>query len=182
MDKLTEVKRVRAEADLLFPESRVNKALNQMARAISDELAERNPLLLCVLTGGIIPCAELMQRLDFPLTGDVVHASRYQEATSGAELEWITQPRTPLRNRVVLIVDDILDEGLTLKAIHQYCVEQGAGAVYSAVLIDKMLGREKPYRADFVGIEAENRYLFGCGMDYKGYWRNLPAIYALKES
>jgi hypoxanthine phosphoribosyltransferase len=180
MGLLEEINKVRAEADLLFSEREVNQALDRIGEAITEKLKDSNPIVLCVLIGGIHPTANLMRRLDFPLTQDVLHASRYQEDTIGGELEWIYVPRSSLHGRTVLIVDDILDEGLTLQAIDRFCYGQGAAAVYSAVLVEKMLGREKPYRADFVGLEAANRYLFGCGMDYRGYWRNLPGIYACK--
>ena len=88
------------------------------------------------------------------------------------------KPGTPLKGRTILIIDDVLDEGITLAAIKAYCLEQGANAVYCAVLIDKLLGHEKPIKADFVGLEVENRYLFGYGMDYKGYLRNAAGIFA----
>jgi len=86
-----------------------------------------------------------------------------------------------LTDRTVLIIDDILDEGITLSTIYDYCIAQGARAVYSAVLIDKKIGRDKPIQADFVGLETENRYLFGYGMDCKGYGRNAAGIYACKD-
>lgn len=181
MSDLDEIRAVRAEADLLFTELQVDQAFDRMAERITEKLADANPILICVLTGGIGPTAKLMERLDFPLTSDVIHASRYRGATSGSEIEWISLPRSPLSGRTVLIIDDILDEGITLHAISRYCLEQGAASVFSAVLIDKRLDHAKPCRADFVGLEAENRYLFGCGMDYKGYWRNLPGIYACKR-
>ena len=96
-------------------------------------------------------------------------------------LTWILKPGTPLTCRTVLIVDDILDEGLTLEAIYQYCREKGAVSIYSAVLVDKILDRPKPVQADFVGLQTENYYLFGYGMDYKGYLRNASGIYACKD-
>ena len=116
-----------------------------------------------------------------PLTIDAIDASRYQNQTSGGIIEWLVKPETPLKGRTILIVDDILDEGITLEAIYSYCRGQGAAAVYSAVLVDKILDHEKPVTADFIGLEVENRYLFGYGMDYKGYLRNAPGIYACQE-
>jgi hypoxanthine phosphoribosyltransferase len=80
----------------------------------------------------------------------------------------------------VLLLDDILDEGITLLAIKEKCLALGAKAVLSAVLVEKVLDHSKPMVADFVGLEVPNRYVFGCGMDAYGWWRNLPAIYALK--
>jgi len=81
----------------------------------------------------------------------------------------------------VLVVDDILDEGITLAAIHKTLLQMGAQEVFSAVFADKEIGRDKPVKADFVGVKVPNRYVFGFGMDAYGLWRNLPAIYALKN-
>ncbi|MFZ9610510.1 MAG: hypoxanthine-guanine phosphoribosyltransferase [Methylococcales bacterium] len=178
---LNEIKTIQETADLLFSEQEVEAALDKIAGQINHKLAELNPLLLCVINGGIVIAGKLVTRLTFPLTIDCINASRYQNQTTGGNIEWILKPSTPLKDRTILIVDDILDEGITLATIHDYCLEQGATAVYSAVLLDKILSHNKPISADFIGLEVENRYLFGYGMDYKGYLRNVPGIYACKE-
>jgi hypoxanthine phosphoribosyltransferase len=118
--------------------------------------------------------------LRFPLEIDSIKAGRYQGETRGNEMRWLHKPGIPLEGRTLLIVDDVLDEGITLAEIRRWCFAEGAEAVYTAVLVDKQLGREKPCRADFVGLETENRYLFGYGMDYKSYLRNWPGIFACK--
>ncbi|MFI3198446.1 MAG: hypoxanthine-guanine phosphoribosyltransferase [Methylococcaceae bacterium] len=178
---LKEIKTVQENADLLYSEQEVEAALDKMAEQINAVLADRNPLLLCVMNGGIVAAGKLLTRLTIPLTIDAINASRYQNKTAGGVIEWLLKPATPLKDRTILIIDDILDEGITLAAIHAYCLEQGATAVYSAVLMDKMLGHEKPITADFIGLEVANRYLFGYGMDYKGYLRNAAGIYACSE-
>jgi hypoxanthine phosphoribosyltransferase len=175
---LNEIQQVQAQADLIYSEAEVEAALDNMAAAINTSLKEDNPLVLCVLNGGIIAAGKLMTRLTIPLTLDSINASRYQNQTSGGVIEWVLKPSTPLKDRVVLIVDDVLDEGITLAAIKAYCLEQGARAAYCAVLVDKLLGHDKPIRADFVGLTVENRYLFGYGMDFKGYLRNAAGIFA----
>lgn len=178
---LKEIKQVEATADLLYSESEVETALDKMATQINHELTGSDPLLLCVMNGGIVVAGKLITRLTIPLTIDAINASRYQNRTSGSSIEWILKPGTPLKGRTILIIDDILDEGITLKAIMDHCLEQGAISVYTAVLIDKMLAHEKPVKADFIGLKTPNRYLFGYGMDYKGYLRNASGIYACKE-
>jgi len=180
---LEEIKHVQTTADLLYSEQEVEAAIDNMAQEINITLADRNPLLLCVINGGIVTVGKLLTRLTIPLTIDAIHASRYQNQTSGGSIKWLVKPETPLKDRTVLIVDDILDEGITLQALCQYCREQGATDVYSAVLVDKILDHDhqKPVIADFIGLKVENRYLFGYGMDYKGYLRNAPGIYACKE-
>ena len=180
MNKLEEIRRVAAEADCLYGADAVEAALDRMAASISRVLAERNPVVITVLDGGIIPAGKLLPRLAFPLEIDSLKAGRYQGETRGTGMRWVLEPSTPLEGRTVLLVDDILDEGITLAEIRRWCLARGAEAVHAAVLVDKQLGREKPFKADFVGLEAENRYLFGCGMDYKDYLRNRPGIYACK--
>ena len=124
-----------------------------------------------------------MSRLEFPVELDYVHATRYRGDVRGRTLEWLAHPSSDFKGRSVLIVDDILDEGITLAAIVAHCRELGAREICCAVLVDKQLGRPRALaRADFTGLTVEDRYVFGCGMDYRGYFRNLPAIYALKES
>jgi hypoxanthine phosphoribosyltransferase len=178
---LKEIKYIQETADLLFSEQEVEDALDKMAAQINGLLAELNPLVLCVMNGGIVVAGKLITRLTFPLTIDAINASRYHNQTAGGSIKWVLKPSTPLKDRTILIIDDILDEGITLAAIRDYLLEQGVMAIYIAVLMDKNLGHNKPIAADFIGLNVENRYLFGYGMDYKGYLRNAPGIYACKE-
>ncbi len=178
---INKIKQVESSAQLLYSEAEVETAIKKMADSINLLLADRNPLVLCVMNGGVVITGKLMTRLNFPLTLDSINASRYRNQTSGGDIKWLLKPATSLKNRTVLIVDDILDEGLTLEALYQYCRQQGASSIYSAVLINKNLGRKKPIIADFVGLETDDHYLFGYGMDYKGYLRNAAGIFACKE-
>lgn len=178
---LKEIAEIESSADLLHPELEIEAAIDVMAEKINYLLNDRNPIFLCVMNGGLVISGKLLTRLNFPLTVDTINASRYRNKTSGGNIQWIQKPETNLNDRIVLIVDDILDEGITLEAIIHYCKEQGAASIYTAVLVDKQLADKKPVIADFVGLEVENRYLFGYGMDYKGYLRNAAGIYAVKE-
>ncbi len=170
-------------ADRLHSQQDVERALDRMAAEISQAIGDRDPVLLCVMTGGLIVSSELFTRLEFPVQLDYLHATRYQGTRGGPRLQWITKPSQPLAGRTVLVVDDILDEGLTLAAILDYCREQGAAAVYSAVLVEKRHERKaSDQQADFVGLHIEDRYVFGYGMDYHGYLRNVKGIYAVADS
>ncbi|NOQ63946.1 MAG: hypoxanthine-guanine phosphoribosyltransferase [Methyloprofundus sp.] len=176
---LKEIQQIQENAELLHSEAEVEAALDRMAAEINSVLAELNPIILCVMNGGIVTAGKLITKLAFPLTVDAINVSRYGNQTSGSEqLNWLQTPVTSLENRTILIVDDILDQGLTLEAIYQYCQEQGATQVYSAVLIEKQLKQAKPIQADFIGLSVVDRYLYGYGMDYKGYLRNAAGIYA----
>ncbi len=171
-----------AVADELYSRAQVEQALERMAIEITGRLSGEDPVILCVLNGALIPTGHLLTRLHFPLRQDYVHATRYRGDTTGADLEWIGQPSTSLQDQTVLVVDDILDEGVTLASIVEACRQAGAKAVYSAVLVEKLHDRGLGYKADFVGLTVEDRYVFGYGMDYKGYLRNVPAIMAVPEN
>ena len=176
-----EARRILAAADLVIPAGEIQAALERLAVAIGERLQDANPLVLTVMGGAVVFAGQLLPRLNFPLECDYLHATRYGDVTTGGALAWVVEPRTPVQGRTVLVLDDILDEGITLAAIKERLLAQGAAACYVAVLSVKDIGREQPIKADFVGVRLPNRYVFGCGMDVKGAWRNLPAIYALKE-
>ncbi|MDT8405798.1 MAG: hypoxanthine-guanine phosphoribosyltransferase [Methylococcales bacterium] len=179
MTLLDEIEQVRVTADCLYAQHQVEAALDTLAAAINQQLTDLNPLVLSVLNGGIITTGHLLTRLTMPLTLDSVMVSRYHNQTTGQDnLTWKVEPGTPLAGRTVLVVDDILDHGITLHAVVDYCRQHGAQAVFSAVLVEKQLAQSKPIQADFVGLATDDRYLFGYGLDYKGYLRNMPGIYA----
>lgn len=169
------------EADCLYTPEQVSAALDRMAVEINQRLADRPTLCLGVMLGGLIPTGQLLPRLRIPLTLDYIHASRYRGETQGSELHWLKYPKVSLEGKTVLIIDDILDEGLTLKALVEYCQEQKAAEVLTAVLVEKELpnpsGLEK---ADFTGLVVPNRYVFGFGMDYQENLRSAAGIYAVK--
>ena len=172
----------REQAERLYSQRDIETAIARMAADITSEIAAENPLLLCVLNGAIMPFAQLLKHLDFPLQTDYVHATRYGEKLTGEGLYWLARPATSVHGRTVVIVDDILDEGITLAAIEQTLQQKGAEKILKAVLVQKQLPQPAATTADFVGLTVPDRYVFGYGMDYKGYWRNLPGIYAVKRS
>ena len=178
----TEIIAIRDAAECLHDAGAVHQALDRMAMEITGLLGESLPVILCVLNGGIIPAGHLLTRLGFPLETGYLHATRYRGKTRGADMHWLCEPSIELRERTVLIIDDILDEGLTLADIVDYCERSGADQVYSAVLVQKQHQRcAAGVSADFVGLQVEDRYVFGWGMDYKGYLRNMDGIYAIRE-
>lgn len=180
--KITEANKILAEADLLVNEAEVSMVIDRLAGEITSQLKKSNPILLCVMNGGLIFTGQLLTRLVFPLEVDYVHATRYGHETNGTHLHWTVRPQLELKGRTVLLLDDILDEGVTLAAIADYCRQQGAVKILMAVLVEKLhLRKVTPgMHADFCGIEVGDRFLFGYGLDYKGYWRNAPGIYAVK--
>ena len=179
MSQLHQPQQLMEKASLIYDTATVTQAITRVANAVTAVLADSTPVVICVMGGGLIFAGQLITQLHFPLEIDYVHASRYQNSTAGKTLTWKALPKLDLINRTVLLIDDILDEGVTLKAIQEKCLALGASKVYSAVLVEKELTIDKPIKADFVGLPVPNRYVFGYGMDAYGWWRNLPAIYAL---
>ena len=175
-----EAQRIFDEADLIVSGQEAEAAVRRVAGEISAAMRDAHPLVLSVMGGAVIFTVQLLPLLDFPLEFDYLHVTRYGDTTTGGELSWIVSPRAAIAGRTVLVVDDILDEGITLAAVKRRLLEQGAKDCRIAVFADKELGRGKPVSADFVGVSLPNRYVFGFGMDVKGAWRNLPAVYAVK--
>lgn len=167
-------------AELLVAPADMDRAIARMAEAITARLAGTDPVVLCVLTGGIVAAGLLLPRLSFPLRLDYVHATRYRGGTRGGELIWHYRPSDAIRGEQVLIVDDILDEGVTLDQIARACASDGAAGVHTAVLVAKRRPHQR--EADFVGVEVPDRYLFGYGLDYRSYFRNAPGIFAVADS
>ncbi|BBP00010.1 hypoxanthine-guanine phosphoribosyltransferase [Sulfuriferula nivalis] len=163
----------------IYTAEEINTAIQTLAAAIQQDYADKHPLVITVMNGGMIFAGQLLPMLRFPLECDYLHASRYGQALHGRELAWIAMPQTDVNNRHIILLDDILDEGHTLAAIKQKLLTMGAASVACAVLTNKDINKEKPITADYVGLTLPNRYVFGCGMDVSGAWRNLPAIYAM---
>jgi hypoxanthine phosphoribosyltransferase len=178
------IKKIYEQATCLYTTEDVESALNQMATDIHKVLHDKNPVILCVMVGGLVPMGHLLLRLDFPLEVDYVHATRYQGETRGGELHWKVRPSCSLEGRTVLVVDDILDGGVTLAAILSEVKAMGAAEVYSAVLVDKHQKRVEHglKHADFVGLKVDDHYVFGYGMDYHEYLRNAPGIFMVADT
>lgn len=182
LDDAAEADRVFKDAELIHDEATVSRAVKNLGQEITRDMANANPLVICIMNGGLMLTAWLTPLLKFPLQLDYAHATRYRGKTKGGELEWVARPHASLENRSVLLVDDIFDEGYTLAGIAETCRNLGARAVKAAVLVRKLHDRAVPgYEPEFVGLTVPDRYVFGCGMDYKNYLRNLPAIYALRN-
>ncbi|EKD74100.1 MAG: hypothetical protein ACD_45C00078G0005 [uncultured bacterium] len=183
MKTIDKIQDVFEKMECLYNMDQLNAALDKMAQDITHKLKDKNPLILCVMIGALIPAGHLLTRLHFPLEVDYIHATRYRGTTRGGDLHWLVEPRQSLKDRSVLIMDDVMDGGLTLAAIIDYCNQLGAKAVYTAVMVNKIREREKNvnFEPDFIGVHAENHYLVGFGLDYEEYLRNAPGVYAVAK-
>ena len=169
------------DSELIASADEVRAAVQRLADEIEKEFSKKYPLVLAVMGGAVVFAGQILPLLRFPLDFDYVHASRYGAMTRGSAIEWRVRPPALVRGRKVLVLDDILDHGETMQAIRNGLLELGAQSVHCAVLVEKVLKNPKPIKPDFVGLQIPDRFVFGCGMDAKGFWRNLPEIRAMKE-
>jgi hypoxanthine phosphoribosyltransferase len=168
------------DSDLIVDADAVQAAIARMAGEIQAKLADRYPLVLVVMGGAVVFAGQILPKLRMPLDLDYLHATRYGAATSGGSVDWRVPPPAAVAGRSVLVLDDILDAGQTMAAIRERLLAQGAASFHCAVLVEKELGRPKPVAADFVGLHIPDRFVFGCGLDAMGMWRNLPEIRAIR--
>lgn len=166
-------------AEKIHDEASCETALQQMAHKISLDLATCYPLVLSIMGGAVVFTGKLLPLLNFPLDFDYIHITRYGDQLKGGLFQWLREPQN-VAQRDVLVLDDILDEGLTLATVKQYIIESGAKSCRTAVFANKQINRPKPICPDYIGLNVPDRYVFGYGMDAKNMWRNLAAIYALK--
>lgn len=183
MNTLTQqdLERVLKHSQCLITAEEINAAYDKLAAQLNAHYSGLNPLIIVVMNGGLIPAGQLLTRLTFFHRMDYVHASRCQN-NQGGIIEWKARPKQSLENEHVLLIDDIFDEGITLKAIADELRRQHLKSLRCCVLIDKKHDRKvKDFAVDFIGTQVADRYIYGCGMDYHGYLRHLTGIYALSE-
>ena len=166
----------------LFSAADVEKGIAQLATRVANDCSGQFPLVLCVMNGGLYLTGQLMRHWDFPLTVDYVHATRYRLATLGKDVLWKAYPQNEIKDRHVLIVDDIFDQGYTLEEVKSYCIKHGASSCQSVFLIRKSHQRKMAdIGPDYVGLESDDCYLFGAGMDLNGHYRNLSSIQMIPQ-
>lgn len=177
-----ELDKIQATMTLLYDKNQIEAAINTVATKMNEHFTHEHPLLLCVMNGAVIFMGQLITKLTFPLQIDYIHATRYHGTTQGQDLRWLAKPAESLRDRVVILIEDILDSGLTLASIVDYCKKEGAKKIYIAVMVEKDCPRHPKgvQKADFTGMHVINKYVTGYGFDYGGYFRNLDGIYSIE--
>ena len=174
-----------ANARQIVSPEEVQAAVRHVADVLNERFGAPDnntfPLVLGVMGGAVVFCGQLLTRLSFPLEFDYMHVTRYGSKDQGGKIEWKVIPRSNVEGRTVIVLDDILDEGETLAHVKERLLEMGAKEVVLAVFSDKDIGKSKPVTADYVGLTLPNKFVVGYGMDAYGYWRNLPALYAIRQ-
>ncbi len=180
--QLERAQEIHSGAKLLFDQLAVEQGIENLALKVARECENEFPLVMCVMNGGLYLTGQLLRHWNFPLTVDYVHATRYRLATLGKDVLWKAYPQSDIKGRNVLIVDDIFDQGYTLEEVRSYCIKHGAKKCTSVFLIRKTHERKKAdINPDFVGLECDDCYVYGVGMDLNSHFRNLPCIYYIES-
>lgn len=179
---MKEMLQIFEQADQLYTMADIEQTLEQLAEKLSQEYADKNPVILCVMNGSVMTTGHLLPKLSFPLELDYIHATRYGEKIVGGELVWQSRPTIDLSNRAVILIEDIYDQGVTLMALREFCENAGAASVECLALVEKLHENKVGQMPEYIGMTVPDRYVFGFGMDYQGYWRNAPGIYAVAGS
>ncbi len=176
------LERILRDSQCLITSAEINAVYDRLAAQLNLHYADLNPIVIVVMNGGLIPAGQLLTKLTFFHRMEYLHVTRYRDNQSTANVLWKQRPNMALAGEHILLVDDIFDEGVTLKAIARELEKQHPKSLRCCVLIDKTHDRKvRDFRADFIGTNVADRYIYGCGMDYHGYLRHLPGIYALAE-
>lgn len=178
---MEDLQKIFDNAKQLYSIIEIDEALERLADLLTKQYENSNPVILCVMNGSVITTGHLLPKLSFVLELDYIHVTRYGKKTIGGELDWLHKPTIELKNRNVVLIEDIFDEGVTLQALREYCEQSGSKSVSCVSLIDKMHDDKIGLPPEFIGLTVPDCYVFGFGMDYQGYWRNAPGIYAVEE-
>ncbi|MEM7219117.1 MAG: phosphoribosyltransferase family protein [Pseudomonadota bacterium] len=172
------LERALAESTLVFDAETIDAAIERLAVRINVEFSGQVPIFMIVMNGGLPFGAAIFDRFQGPCELDYVHVARYGHETSGGELRWLREPSLDVAGRTVILLDDVLDRGISVLRVTERLQTLGAQTVATAVLVRKAVA-DCVTQADYVALDAPDLFLFGRGMDYLGGWRNLQEIRAL---
>ena len=167
------------KSSVIYSEIEIKTVIKNIADQVNQTIQTEDLYVLCVMNGALIFAGQLLPRLEKNIQYSYIHATRYAASLTGGPIHWLVKPPIDIEGKTVLILDDILDEGITLREIAATCLAMKAKAIYTAVLFDKEITKEKSYFPNFIGLKVPNRFVFGYGLDCKGLGRNLPHLYAL---
>ncbi len=168
-----------SKSSVIYSEIEIKIVIQNIADQVNQTIKTDDLYVLCVMNGALIFAGQLLPRLEKNIQYSYVHATRYASSLTGGPIHWLVKPPIDIEGKTVLILDDILDEGMTLREIAATCLAMKAKAIFTAVLFDKEIAKEKSYLPNFIGLKVPNRFVFGYGLDCKGLGRNLPHLYAL---
>lgn len=167
----------------LIHESTIFSRLDEMAQRITEDFEGKDLTAVSILNGSIIFTADLLRRIPLPLQLDCWSVSSYHGTKSSGQIKFRQHEVADLKDRHVLLIDDIFDSGLTLSTIkNKIMYESGAKSVSCCVLLRKNVKRNADMEVNYVGFDIENEFVVGYGLDYNEQYRNLPYIGVLTEN
>ncbi|NDI37050.1 hypoxanthine phosphoribosyltransferase [Chengkuizengella sediminis] len=166
----------------LYSEEQIQEKINELGQIITSDFKDKNPLVICVLKGAFIFMSDLVKKIDIPLEIDFMAVSSYGQSTkSSGVVKIIKDLDVPVEGRDVLIVEDIIDSGLTLSYLVDVLKGRNASSTTIVTLFDKPGGRTVDLEVDYKGFILPNEFVVGYGLDYAEKYRNLPYIGILKN-
>lgn len=169
-------------AKVLLQESAILSRLDVLARQITGDYRDKNLTVVAILNGSFVFMADLLRRIPLPLQVDCLSVSSYQGTKTSGRVNFRQTQLADVKGRHVLILDDILDSGLTLHAIREHFErETGAASLRACVLLRKNVARKCRVDAEYVGFDIPDEFVVGYGLDYNEHYRNLPFIGILNE-
>mgnify|MGYP004466826819 CR=1 FL=1 len=166
---------------VLYSEDEIKQLVKKLAKNVEEDYRGKNPLVICILKGAVVFMTDFVRAIDDYVEMDFMDVSSYYGGTkSTGEVRIIKDVDTSVRNRDVVIVEDIIDTGATLKSLMEMFEHRGANSVKVCALFDKPSGRQEVVHADYVGATVPDEFVVGYGLDYAGRYRNLPYVGVLK--
>lgn len=167
--------------EVLLTEAEIQAKVKELGKIISEEYKDKNPLLVCILKGGVVFMADLMRAIDIPIEIDFMAVSSYgSETITSGEVKILKDLNRPVANRHILFVEDIVDSGKTLYYLTNLFKTRNAASVKTVTLLDKPDRRAVDFQVDWYGFEIPDEFLIGYGLDYDEKYRHLPDISVLK--
>jgi hypoxanthine phosphoribosyltransferase len=166
----------------LFSREQIERRVAEMAKQISTDFADTELIALCVLKGAVFFCADLVREMTMDVALDFIQVSSYgnQKYSSGV-VTILKEPQLDMRGKSVLIVEDIIDSGLSIREVNSYIESRGAARVATASFLDKPKARKVPFTPNYVGFEIEPQFVIGYGLDFAEKYRNIPEVQVLSD-
>jgi hypoxanthine phosphoribosyltransferase len=166
----------------LISKSQIDERVAAMGREISADFAGADLIVCCVLKGAMFFCSDLMRNIRMDAALDFIQVSSYgTEKYSSGVVTILKEPQLDMHGKAVLIVEDIIDSGLTIREVHHYIESRGAAKVRTAAFLDKAASRKVEFKADYVGFTIDPHFVIGYGLDYAEKYRNLPDVQVLSD-
>lgn len=166
----------------LISRAQIEARVAEMGREITRDFAGREMIALCVLKGAVFFCSDLVRQIDLDVALDFIQVSSYgNEKYSSGVVTILKEPQLDMHGKSVLIVEDIIDSGLSMREVHRYIEGRGADLVKTATFLDKPAARKVEFRPDYVGFSIEPQFVIGYGLDFAEKYRNLPEVQVLSD-